>query len=381
MKNIRIILLSLICVPLCIHAANLSNSEVNAKWRTTKIPVKGGGTAPDVMTLLKAFHLVLPTWVAETVIKHGENLKDGEQYESNDDWRVLVDRKNGFADLASETDIDQVQTCVWKCDNGHRLFAVSLYEQHDPVQHLLCWYDYDPATETLTPEKSPVDRFKSKYHLDQMSWSLPMKGTDFEIYEYDAHLPTITHVYQWNGLQHFHAIDRIESVDYQWFGTLPKSKKPIQMKSEGWQYYTIVDLTGDGCKVMWLSQRETDVRDSRLIASYKSGFSCVGSRCSQNPPGVEELHINTLEEKGRKVPTVVLCTQDAVGKQWYTIIRDGHIDGFVSSIPDVMNPEAGRVTKVIDSFGNEKELLDILTKELEDYPLRVGMWQQCEIVE
>lgn len=381
MKRLVTILLCQLCALLCVHGADLSNSEVNAKWRTTKISVKGGGVSPDVMTLLKAFHHVLPTWVTGAVIKHGENLKDGGQYVSDDDWRVLVDRQNGYADLASETDIDQMQTCVWKCDNGHRLFAVSLYEQHDPVQNLLCWYDYDPATETLSPDESPVDRFKSKHHLQDIGWSLPMQGTEFTISEYDPSLPTITHVYQWNGLLHFHTIDRIESVDYQWFGSATTDKKPIKMMDEGWQYYTILDLTGDGCKVLWLNKSEMDVKDSRMIASYKSGFSCIGSRCSQNPPGVEELYISTLEEKGSNVPTVVLCTQDAPGGQWYTIIRNGHIDGFVSSIPNVLDPSVGRVTRVIDSFGDEKELLDILTKEVEDYPLRVGMWQQCEIVE
>jgi hypothetical protein len=52
-------------------AANeiLSNSEVNAQWREKTVSVKGGGQAPDVLTLLKAFHQALPTWVVGEVLK------------------------------------------------------------------------------------------------------------------------------------------------------------------------------------------------------------------------------------------------------------------------------------------------------------------------
>ena len=131
-----------------------SNTDVANSWRNQVIAVKGGGQAPDVMTLLQAFHKQLPTWVTGEVLKRAKNLKDGEQYESEEDYRVLVNRRNGYVDLASGTDIDQMQACVWKRKNGHRIFAISLYEQHDPVTNLLCWYDYDPQTETLKPDPS-----------------------------------------------------------------------------------------------------------------------------------------------------------------------------------------------------------------------------------
>ena len=137
----------------------VGNSDINAQWRKREIKVKGGSKAPSIMTLLKAFQGAMPTWSVGKVIKHGTQTPDGEQYQDAEEWSVLVDRKQGYADLSSDTDCNQVQACLWRKKDGHRFFAVSLYEQHTMPQHVLCWYDYNPDTETLTPEESPVDAF------------------------------------------------------------------------------------------------------------------------------------------------------------------------------------------------------------------------------
>ena len=47
----------------------LINSEIDSLWRQTTISVKNGGQAPDVMTLLSAFHQALPTWVVGEVLE------------------------------------------------------------------------------------------------------------------------------------------------------------------------------------------------------------------------------------------------------------------------------------------------------------------------
>ena len=132
-----------------------SNSEVNSQWRQKNIAVKNGGQTPDVVTLLKAFHQALPTWVVEQVLEQADHPAKGTRksgtadiYDDPEDFRILVDRRNGYVDLSSETDLSQMQACVWRKDNGHRIFAVTIYEQHDPVQNQLCWFDYDPATQT-----------------------------------------------------------------------------------------------------------------------------------------------------------------------------------------------------------------------------------------
>ena len=114
----------------------LMNSEVNSQWRQKTISVKNGGQAPDVMTLLQAFHQALPTWVVGEVLKQQENPVSGTKrngttllYENNeeDELRILIDPKNGYACYESLTDVDQMSCCVWRRSNGHRVFAISLY--------------------------------------------------------------------------------------------------------------------------------------------------------------------------------------------------------------------------------------------------------------
>ena len=112
-----------------VSGETLTTDGVAEKWGETPITVKDGGSSPDVMTLLKAFHSVLPTNMTAEVLLRGEKLKDGEQYESEDDYRVLVDRKKGYCDLESETADEQMQACVWQKMNGHRIFAVTLYDE------------------------------------------------------------------------------------------------------------------------------------------------------------------------------------------------------------------------------------------------------------
>lgn len=55
----------------------LSNSEVNSQWRSKVIAVKDGGSAPGVMTLLRAFHHALPTWVVGEVLKQYDHPAKG----------------------------------------------------------------------------------------------------------------------------------------------------------------------------------------------------------------------------------------------------------------------------------------------------------------
>ena len=160
----------------------LSNSEVSETFRTKTITVKNGGQSPDVVTLLQAFHQALPTWVVGEVMKQYKNPKPGTKrngsalfYEdhNDDDFYITIDPKNGYVCFSSQTDVDQMTACVWRRTNGHRVFAISLYEQHDPVQNLLCWFDYDPATQTMKAERSPMDNYKNKFQTIAVSWALP----------------------------------------------------------------------------------------------------------------------------------------------------------------------------------------------------------------
>lgn len=188
--------------------------KVGKGWATRPIKVKGGGKAPGVVTLTKAFNDVWKVYVVSGILKQAQDpkftYKSDPEYDSED----IVDRKNGYMGVDSGgTDSDYMESCVWRCDNGHRLFAIRMGGPTDPEIEVVCFYDYDPETETMTPVESPVDTFKPKE--EYYSYSLPRKGKDFIITEYilsdDSNLQ---HIYTFDGQKHVYSHDRVIKNDH-----------------------------------------------------------------------------------------------------------------------------------------------------------------------
>ena len=178
-------------------------------WATRPIKVKGGGKAPDIVTLTKAFNDVWKIYVVSGILKQAKNPKFTSQKYPEYDSEDIVDRPNGYMCVDSGgTDSDYMESCVWRCDNGHRLFAILMGGPTDPEIELVCFYDYDPDTETMTPVVSPVDTFKPK--AEYYSYDLPRKGKDFIINEYFLDTEeTVSHVYTFDGQKHVYAYDRV----------------------------------------------------------------------------------------------------------------------------------------------------------------------------
>lgn len=361
----------------------MDNSAIDAQWRKREIHIKGGSKAPSIMTLLKAFQGAMPTWSVEQVIKHGTQTPDGEQYQDADDWRVLVNRKQGYADLASETDCDQVQACVWRKKDGHRFFAVSLYEQHTKPQNILCWYDYNPDTETLTPEESPVDDFldvqteeyrKRAIAGGELGWSLPMSGTDFELYEYIGSLPPITHVHKWNGMRLLRSQINIEDFTFKWFG----NSTPAKASDQGYNSYTIMNLTAEGTPVLVL--RKTDEgtygygNQYCIFSTFKGDHSVVA--VNNNMYGIDALyHPKAVAGKPWKQTDAVALTHDALGNKIYSVVTDGLVSYYVMQPTD---DDTGQRRRVI-GYGAKEETKDIVTSEPAS-PITIDTrWFPCTI--
>lgn len=359
-----------------------SNSDISKGWRQKKIVVKNGGQTPDILTLLSAFSKAWPAWSVKQVLKYGAKLKDGNQYEDADDWRVFVDRRNGFADLASQTDIDQMETCVWRCKNGHRIFAVSLYEQHDPVTNLLCWYDYDPKTQTLSPARSPVDGYKKAPGVD-IGWSLPAHGTDFLIYEYyQPSCPTLTHIYTWDGQQHHPSRILIEDFCYQWFA----EDEWYKASEQGFSEYALVYFDGEERPMLCLRKPATSadpavIREYALFAPFKSDMQPVAM--------LDAMHQFTgpfrMEPEADAPWTgkeVVFFNNDFVHTNYCVVVKDGLISYIVKCSP-VVNDEGIREgnTEEIIGYGSKDESKHIIrarvAKELKFEP----DWKPFEFTE
>ena len=343
----------------------LDNSEVNSQWRTQKISVKNGGQTPDVVTLLRAFHQALPTWAVSQVLKQADHPAKGTRQsgtaaiwdgEEEDDYRILIDRRNGYADLASQTDIDQTAASVWRKDNGHRIFALSLFQQHGNPQNVLCWYDYDPQTQTMTPEKSPLDDFKPSAKGAFVAYELPMTGTDFNIIEYYPSLPAITHVYKWNRKQFLY--NGVQMPDFE-YNLAPDSKSTTRISESGYAFshYCLIDPTDSGSPMMaFCNFFEGEIGDLMLIGEFKGNHVALGQKTRDG----EKLNLFYAPEAQNGNQQVAVVHRDMAGGLWYNILLGNLVQYVVCDLPNFANPDEGRTVKITAGFGSDDETTEII---------------------
>ena len=365
----------------------LINSDIDSLWRQTTISVKNGGQAPDVMTLLSAFHQALPTWVVGEVLDQQKKPIPGTKrnsttllYENNeeDELRILIDPKNGFACYESLTDIDQMSCCVWRRTNGHRIFAISLYEQHVMPQNLLCWYDYDPETQTMTPERSPMDDYQKPFPLGEIGWTLPEKGTDFIINEYSPFYPTLRRIYTWDGMKHQLSKIQLEDFEYQEFGDGEWTKA----SGEGFKEVAFVDLDGKGYPLLCLRKaKESDdqERDDMLIlAEFKGKMQTVAiSDMFHRIRGF--FHVKPEQDAPWTGQEVVAYTSDFMHISYYVVIKDGYIRYFVTEWPltDDDGEEIGWEPQ-ITGYGSKDESIHIIHASVADHVEVDPQWMPFE---
>lgn len=347
----------------------LMNSEVNSQWRQKTISVRNGGQSPDVMTLLRAFHQALPTWVVGEVLKQQEKPVPGTKrngttllYENNDEdeFRILIDPKNGYACYSSMTDVDQMSCCVWRRTNGHRIFAISLYEQHDMPQNLLCWYDYDPQTQTMKPERSPLDDYKKPFPIIETGWALPEKGTDFIIYEYSPFYPTVKHIYKWDGMAPRFSKIQMEDFEYQQFD----DGEWMKASGEGYKEMAFVDLDGEGYPLLCLRKDKEDEDQERddmvILGEFKGKLQTVAISDTFNRiKGF--FHVKPEEDAPWTEKEIVAYTSDFMHTNYFVVLKEGLIRYFVTESPitDDDGEEIGWEPEII-GYGSKDESIHII---------------------
>lgn len=179
-------------------------AEIGSGWTDKDIKVAQGGEKPDIVTLLKAFAQVWPTESVDLLL--GMAADRMNNYVNRDTGGgMLIDYQNGYVNVTpGDAPGDILQAAVWKRSNGHRLLGMYLYTpQKDnagiPDGKVLCFYDYDPKTETMTPEKdNAVTGFHpSKDHFAQ--YEFPRQGRDMMVGDMDREYNGKWHVFAWDG--------------------------------------------------------------------------------------------------------------------------------------------------------------------------------------
>ena len=106
--------------------------------------------------------------------------------EEEADYRVVNKKKNGYLSCYMKRDLDWgIDCCYWNRKNGHKLVAFWLPEYHtswNVDEHLLAFYDYDPATDDMTPEPSLTKKVEEAVADFDSYWvTLPAEGKDIEL--------------------------------------------------------------------------------------------------------------------------------------------------------------------------------------------------------
>lgn len=383
MKRIVVLLLSVLIGSSAWANIVMSNSEVSQYWRSKSIKVTDGGATPDVMTLLKAFHQTLPTWVVGEVVKQEAQPAKGTRFDGNSSTYeeeeglldIIIDRRNGYVGYLSPTDVDQVTACVWRKNNGHRIFAVSLYDQHDPVQNLLCWYDYDPQTQTLTPSKSPIDSYQKPFERMEFSWTLPRKGTDFIIHEYYFFPDTdFTQVYSWDGETFHRSKTLIDDFCFQYFG----EGDWIKAGTQGFTQYALVDIDHSGSPALCLKNN-----DNWIVVNEFRGKMQTVTVCDEATMLESMYHVVPEAGKPWTEKDVVVYTSDFEHVHYYVVLQNGSIGYIITSEPNY-DEEEGRVTEYAshkNGYGAKDESIDIIHADRGEDIFIKPQWKPFSFIE
>lgn len=179
-------------------------AEIGSGWTTKDIKVEKGGEQPDIVVLLKAFAKVWPTESVNQLLDMAAD-KQSESINRDTGGGMVIDYNNGYVDvMPGDAPGDVLHGAMWKRSNGHRLLGLNLFTpQKDDAgkasAEVLCFYDYDPKTETMTPEKdNAIIKFQpSKGQFAR--YEFPRMGRDMLVGDSDAEYQATWHVFAWDG--------------------------------------------------------------------------------------------------------------------------------------------------------------------------------------
>ena len=174
-------------------------------WDQKTVAVPSGGAKPSVEKLVSAFCKAWPTRsCADIQLYLNDPMRFKALYSQNNEsvYAVTVDRGNGFLMASDEGgDSPYFFATLWRRSNGHTLLGIHAVQPVDPNVDVLLFYDYNPKTAQLVPERAVADYLTSqKYGQAEMRWvELPREGKDVVVTAYGKE-PAVYYTFRFNGL-------------------------------------------------------------------------------------------------------------------------------------------------------------------------------------
>ena len=209
MKKLFLFLVIMGCSFVLSAQESVTLDQIRDNWQSKSIVVEDAAPA-NILELVSAFQQVWPTYSGSELIKFAVS---DEEYINSD---KVVDIENGYV-IYSEDDPDAesdegLEACVWNRKNGHRLMAITFYRMTPSELVVLCFYDYDPQTNILTPEKSLANLFEPSFPGYRHRVFPPRNGKNLVINEYFGSI-TIKHTYGWDGMKPSNPQITIDQLD------------------------------------------------------------------------------------------------------------------------------------------------------------------------
>lgn len=246
-------------------------TAIDGNWMSKSIPVKTTAEAPDVMTLLRAFHAIWPTTSVQSIIdaagdntyyQHDESTMPpgchGIVFEDCEDFNWAY-----FHHMDGAT--QDVEARAYPRDNGHTRFVISFAEADNKVEPFCCFYDYDPANRVMTPEDTPFHNLPRKWTNSTLHYYL---GFEYDltiiVEETSPEGENWYHKYVFTGMAHAYdhsSADAYEDMDEM--DTEVRLPEEAELKDEDGDRELYVNVDGVGSEngqwSVWMRDKITGI--------------------------------------------------------------------------------------------------------------------------
>ena len=186
---------------------SIGNIEAISKvWESKSIKGVAADGKVDIGRIALAFCKEYPKYEPnKAVVNYFENQKKDDEH-----FQIECDTKNGYIKSMGMFQVTWDMTgCFWKRKNGHSLVAFWMEHGHennpDLGEDLLVFYDYDPSTDTMTPEPALSKKVEKKMaKFNEYSVALPSEGKDITLFGYTVNYEedcaeSTEFTLRWNG--------------------------------------------------------------------------------------------------------------------------------------------------------------------------------------
>lgn len=182
--------------------------SIRKAWASKPLTGVAAGKTASIEHFAAAFCKQYPDYKPNKML--GEYLKAPAKFnEAKNSTEIADERKNGYLSSYIMADLDWgVECCYWKRANGHKLVAFRLTENQmewDDEERLLAFYDYDPATDTMTPEPALSEKVdETGRQHDFYFVNLPIEGKDIKMICHNTeskhdYASEVHYLFRWNG--------------------------------------------------------------------------------------------------------------------------------------------------------------------------------------